>query len=211
MKNIKMKFIKLFEEFDQQTLIKNISAYNSYLKNEDRSKIVAWNVTNSQEKNFKLISDNINKDESLLDFGCGIGDLINYLNKNDKLPSKYMGLDININYINMAKNNYPDYNFMVIDNIKNIKGNYDNVCAIGVFTWFITKKDFIDTINKLYELSNKKVLITTLYSSYINIDRYSWDSEYRYYNKKLIKKLFPNFNIKFKIKNNDTMLIEIIK
>ena len=44
-----------------------------------------------------------NNCKNLLDIGCGRGDLVNYLNKN-QIKIKYIGLDINHNFIQIARN-----------------------------------------------------------------------------------------------------------
>ena len=101
-------------------------------------------------------------------------------------------------------------NFQLIKNVNEIKGKWDSVCAIGVFTWFITKDDFIKTINKLYEVCNKQVLITCLYDYYVSDSPSYWTSNYRKYNEELFKELFPEFNIEF-IHHENTMLVKIKK
>lgn len=213
--------IKLFEEFSDLTIKNN---YNQYLKHykdgTNRNDIVAWHSLESQEKNFNLVERNINNNDSLLDFGCGVGDFIGYLNKKNKNVSNYLGVDINDFYIDFAKKSYPNHNFKLINNIDNIDYKWDIICAIGVFTWFITKDDFIKTINKLYDKANKKILITCLYSitpykkiNNINDQTYIndfWNSEYRYYDKYLFESLFPDFNIYYEYIRN-TMLVKILK
>jgi cyclopropane fatty-acyl-phospholipid synthase-like methyltransferase len=201
---------KKFEEFDSETITSNNSKYNSFLNKISRDKIVAWDIPGSQERNFNMVSKYLKKDESLLDFGCGVGDFVKYLKYKEKEPSYYLGVDINSNFINIAKSSYPDYNFKLINSVNVIDERFDNICAIGVFTWFITKKDFINTIERLYELSNKSLLVTVLWHPIIDIYNYDWNSNYRYYNEELIKGLFPNYNIEFSL-NEKTMLIRFIK
>lgn len=207
-----MNYIKLFEEFTEETLSKNNDEYDEYFRNsKSRSNKVAWSEPRSQIKNFRLVSKLINENDSVLDYGCGIGDFIRYLDKNKNI-SDYLGVDINSNFINMAKKDYPDNNFQLIKNVNEIKGRWDSVCAIGVFTWFITKDDFIKTINKLYEVCNKQVLITCLYDYYVSDSPSYWTSNYREYNEELFKELFPEFNIEFIHHNTEnTMLVKINK
>ena len=207
-----MNYIKLFEKFTEQTLKINNDTYNDYYNsNKKRSNMVAWDEPRSQIKNFTMVSKFINKDDSILYYGCGIGDFIKYLEKNKNI-SDYLGVDINDNFINRAKKDYPNNNFQVIKNVNDIRGKWDSVCAIGVFTWFITKDDFIKTINKLYEICNKQVLITCLYDYYVSDTPEYWESKYRAYNANLLKSLFPNFNMEFIHHNKEnTMLIKINK
>ena len=208
--------ILLFEEFKKKTLDRNISTYNdyydSYADMGDRAGIVAWEAEESQEKNFNLVSKYIKNGDSVLDFGCGIGDLLSHLKKNNIMITDYMGVDINEKFINLAKKSYPENNFQLIQKVKDIKGKWDDVCAIGVFTWYIKKKEFIKTINRLYELSNKQVLLTCLYGDNYYQDGDYWENNYRYYNEDMFEELFPNFKFEFEFSpKGDTMLVRILK
>ena len=209
-----MNIIKLYEEFKKSTLNVNNREYNSYYKrhkNDYRDEIVAWSSPGSQEKNFSLVEKNINSGESLMDYGCGIGDLLKYLEDHNKQLSNYIGLDINNKFIRLAKKSYPDNNFKKINSVEDVTGEWDNVCSIGVFTWFIEKEDFINIIHKLYEVCNKQVLITCLYNTNVNYkdDNY-WKKQYRSYNEELFENLFPEYDFEYDFIGN-TMLVKIKK
>ena len=196
-----MKYIMRFnEEFTEETLSKNNREYDGYYSKYNdgsREKTVAWSDKNSQTKNFKMVSNYISNNDSILDYGCGIGDFIKHLSKNKSI-SDYLGVDINKNFINSAETYYPDNKFQLIKNVNDISGKWDSVCAIGVFTWFITKNDFIETINKLYEICNKQLLITCLYNIDINYnDENYWKYNYREYNEDMFIEFFPNLKIEF--------------
>jgi 2-polyprenyl-3-methyl-5-hydroxy-6-metoxy-1,4-benzoquinol methylase len=212
-----MRWLKLWEAFSSETLNTNISCYNKYVNNykNDRAKMVAWVEEESQIKNFRMVFGEISNGDSILDYGCGIGDFISFLNDNGRKISDYLGVDINDNYIEIAKKSYPGYDFKTISGIEDLSGNFDVVCAIGVFTWFITKEDFIKTINKLVEISNKSVVLTLLYgktpyddiSNKEDIDDY-WKSTYKKFDENLFYKLFPDLNFKFYI---DDLSVKTIK
>lgn len=218
-----MKFIFLFEEFTDKTLKSNNKLYNQFYmdyKNDDneRSSIVAWTAEGSQERNFKLVSKYIKNGETLLDYGCGVGDFIKYLKDHNITISNYLGVDINNNFIKLAKKTYIDYNFKVIKNIEDVNGKWDTVCAIGVFTWFITKEEFIETIYKLHQSCNKRLILTLLNGDtpYDN-DEFEdedeenyWNEEYKKYSLNLFKKLFSDFKFSHEI-NGTTLLIKFIK
>jgi cyclopropane fatty-acyl-phospholipid synthase-like methyltransferase len=216
--------IKKFESFSNDTIEINNAEYDKYLnsKKTDYGK-VAWDTQANQIKNYKLIAKNINNGDSVLDFGCGLGDLIDYLTKNNINISNYMGVDINNNYIELAKNKHPNYDFNLIKDVHDISGNWDIVCAIGVFTWYIKKDEFIDTIKKLYSLSNKKLLITVLDANFAQTpynkknytieeeDRF-WSQKYRWYNSTLFYKLFPELSHKMTFEYaKNTILVKISK
>jgi cyclopropane fatty-acyl-phospholipid synthase-like methyltransferase len=219
-----MKIIKLFEDFDPSTIQSNNNIYNKYLKKKGRSNKVAWDF-NSQEKNFNLVSQHINTGDSLLDYGCGIGDFIKHLGENNIEISNYLGVDINPKYIELAKESYPDRDFKLINSLGDIGGNYDVSCAIGVFTWYIKKEEFIKTVQKLVNVSKKCVLMTFLFGN----NPYSeglkesdsfykvyWESNYRYYSQELFTTLFPDLDFEFQLfedmsGGSDTLLVKINK
>lgn len=206
-----MSRIKLFEEFTYDTIKLNNSEYIKHLHSSTtRNDAVAWNAIGSQERNFKLVEEYINQNDTLLDYGCGIGDLIPYLENNGKQISDYLGVDINPAYIKIAKESYPKNNFKLIKSVDAIKGKWDTICAIGVFTWYIKKEEFIDTINTLLDISNKQVLLTCLIGSCdCNDDEY-WKETYRFYNPAFFIELFPELNFEFK-RNENTLLVKILK
>lgn len=212
-----MKIIKLYEEFKNKTLELNRGEYdlyfNGYKDDEDKSKMMMWMVEGSQEENFEITSKYIKSGDSLLDYGCGIGDFITYLNSNDIIVSDYLGVDINENFINTAINTHNKYKFELISDVDDVDGKWDVVAAIGVFTWYIEKDEFIRTIYKLYEIANKEVLITCNKEQYVDVER-MWDKEYRFYNEKIFIELFPDLNIQFDSINtidNQLMLVRIKK
>lgn len=222
-----MKHLKrFFEDFTEDTLSTNNNTYDLYLKNnKKRSGKVAWIREGSQEDNFKLVSSHIENGDSLLDYGCGIGDLLSHLNKRRIQISDYLGVDINPNYIELANKKYEDREFKLISDIDQLSGNYDKVCAVGVFTWYISKEEFISTINKLYQICNKEVLLTLIYDyterrvpyrvSRVskNLEEQYWSSRYRYYHPSLFLKLFPKLKDKFefKVDKDNTLLVRIKK
>jgi len=213
-----MKKIYLFEEFTSKTLSRNNDTYDEYLHNhkDNRSSIVAWEGHGSQTKNFKLAAKYINNGNSVLDYGCGIGDFIMYLIKNNIEISDYMGVDINGNFIEMAKESYPNHNFKKINSIDQINGKWDVVAAIGVFTWYITKEEFIKSIHELHNLCNKHVVLTLLEGytpydkEYARTEEDYWSGEYRYYSENLFNELFPDLEMSFDYVGN-TILIKIEK
>lgn len=213
------KMMGLCEDFTAKTLDVNNNEYDLYFDYYGNNpKSLMWMTKGSQNSNFKMVSKYIKDGDSLLDYGCGIGDFIKYLNDNDVKVSKYLGVDINQNFIDAAKKDNPDYSFKFIDSIDDLKGKWDVVCAIGVFTWFITKKEFIEIVNKLYNISSKQLILTLLKGKTpYDVDEYDkkdedeyWNKEYRFYSEKLFTKLFPDLKFSYEY-DKLTMLVKIEK
>lgn len=158
-----MRFLT-FEKFTDNTIKRNNSEYNIFLNRKERKDKVAWGG-DSQSVNFNLVGSYIKSGVSLLDYGCGIGDFKGYLDSKKIKISNYMGVDINPNFIDLACKSYPNEEFELIKSIDDVKGQWDIICAIGVFTWYISKQEFISTIRHLYKLCNNYLLITVLYGT----------------------------------------------
>lgn len=198
------------EDFTEDTLSANNNIYNTYYdrnkdSKQDRRKVVAWEVPRSQFTNFSMVSRFIKSGDSLLDYGCGIGDFITHLKGRGVKVSDYLGVDINPNFIRMAKESYPDNNFQLINKIEDVNGNWDVICAIGVFSWSIKKDEFVKTINRLYELCNKYVLITC------NFGFTNWETKYIKYDYDTFESLFPDFKFDFDLSGDMTLSVKINK
>ena len=113
----------------------------------------------TQEPNWKeYIKENINLNHKILDFGCGTGNFSNLFKKD-----KYLGIDINKNFISYAKQKNPEYNFITVDYIKNNKFVYEKRDVILVNGVLHHISD--ENINKSFEIikkisnQNAKILI----------------------------------------------------
>lgn len=94
---------------------------------------------------------------SILDVGCGFGDLYGYLSKRN-INVDYTGIDIKPEFIDIAKNTHPDASFMVadIETYRTVK-TFDWAFASGIFTIRISdNRAFIEsTLKRMFELSGK--------------------------------------------------------
>ena len=76
-----------------------------------------WPDKNDLEKRFKTLLE-INKSkkfDSILDFGCGIGLLVDYMNKHNLEVNDYIGIDISGKFISYAKKKASLYAFIKQD------------------------------------------------------------------------------------------------
>ncbi len=107
------------------------------------SKGMDWPNSEDLEKRFKVLTDLIyftdtnNKKQSILDLGCGVGLLINFLNNNG-LNKKliYTGADISSKMIFTAKELHPEYDFEVRDVLRSPfnENKFDYVIMNGLLT-----------------------------------------------------------------------------
>ena len=96
---------------------------------------------------------------SVLDVGCGFGDLYGFLIKKG-LNIKYTGYDINPNLIKVARKIYPNVHFEVKDiEEENPNEKFDWVFSSGIFNIRLSNsKSWVQNmLRKMFELSNKRV------------------------------------------------------
>lgn len=92
-----------------------------------------WNSVQAQEVRFaqicKVLPDNPKEEFSILDYGCGLGDLMSYLERS-KYKFYYYGLDVSNEIIEVAKTNHRRG---VFSQGHEIEFTVDYVIASGVF------------------------------------------------------------------------------
>lgn len=106
--------------------------YNERVRNYGpNSKTVGWRDETQQNHRFEVLLDGLNlADAKVLDIGCGLGDLVNFLrNKNINIDS-YLGIDVSGEMIKLAKELHPDM-------------KYDFVHTPFSDFWFSTKFDYM--------------------------------------------------------------------
>ena len=124
---------------------------------------------------FRSIIPFINNDlVSILDYGCGLGYLLEYLiklkaNKN----YTYTGYDILPNFINKCKTKFNKNNFKLISENEDFNEKFDIVFSSGVFnikshySEFESKEYAFTRIEKLFSITNE-VLICDFPSQYVD-------------------------------------------
>lgn len=108
----------------------------------------------------------ISKDSSVLDVGCGFGDFYGFL-KYQRIKVNYYGVDINENFIKIAKKRYPDTTFEVRDiERQRFTKKFDWVIGLGLTT--MTDDNHNKNLMKeMFRICNKGVVIDFL-TSYVN-------------------------------------------
>lgn len=85
--------------------------------------------------------------KSIMDAGCGLGDLLPYL-YSKAADFKYLGVDTNKEFIELAKKHYEGHRFEVGDPFNKQVGNFDVIISSGVMNgnvpnWFDKRKKMI--------------------------------------------------------------------
>jgi SAM-dependent methyltransferase len=99
---------------------------------------LGWGKKGRSNLRFEILLSQWNfKDATVLDFGCGFGDLCGYMMKKRIAYSHYIGTDINANLIHEAKmRKYPNSTFLVQGSaMAQSKRKVDYVLSSGVFNF----------------------------------------------------------------------------
>ncbi len=131
---------------------------------------VHWNSKHSQYKRFEILTKFIKKEigqSSIVDVGCGFGEYYKYLEINNKLPQKYLGIDCEINMVTTCKRRLPYQEFKVqnilTDNL--IKADY-YICS-GALNILSIDEAYI-FIEQCFKSSNKGFIFNFLKSQSFN-------------------------------------------
>ena len=190
--------------------MKNI-VYDRYIKTYQKhginSEALGWVSRDTQNIRFKTIKEiGIKSGESVLDVGCGFGDLHYYLKTQD-VNVDYTGIDICDFFIEEAKKlQDTGCKFLVGDIFDNNINIHDWVVASGIFGLKITdwEENVLDTTKKMFELSKKGISVNFIshyrYHPYIeddlNIEHVVPEN--------LITKLIPILSNKFILRHDYT-------
>jgi SAM-dependent methyltransferase len=131
-----------------------------YLEHGDSPLAVHWADSASQSKRFEILTNIVsNQNASVLDVGCGLGHMAEYLYANG-FVGKYHGVDFVHEFIENGNSKYK-YNssisFSTCDIInENLPNGYDYVLLSGVFNNKTDKnEDFLHlTISKMFSVAN---------------------------------------------------------
>lgn len=118
---------------------RNIALYSSLLqKHGNNFQALNWGSEKSQKLRFSILEKiGIKKGDSVLDLGCGLGDLYQWFEDNKK-KIIYTGMDITPDMIKGARERFPRSNFTegtLTSNDLEVRKKYDFVVASGIFTY----------------------------------------------------------------------------
>ena len=116
-------------------------------------KTLGWNKKRHNLRYYILLSQWDLNEKSVLDFGCGFGDMYAYL-KNNGINANYYGTDINENLITKGKEIYPEANLFHSDALSNgLSRDYDYIFSSGVHNFKFA--DNWSYIQNTFEFFNK--------------------------------------------------------
>lgn len=149
---------------------KLISFYNFHLqKFGDRPEALRW-TPQGQLKRYRMLADIAPAEElnnsTVLDYGCGTGDFYRFLKRRD-INVKYTGVDINQNFIDLARKKYPECTFRVMNaDDDQFEGFYDYIFICGVFNLNVpgVDHDMKNAMSALFRHCNKGMALSALSS-----------------------------------------------
>ncbi len=147
-----------------------LTFYNFHLKKfGDRPEALRW-TPQGQLRRYHTLADIVPaadlNNSTVLDYGCGTGDFYRFL-KRRGINVRYTGIDINENFIDLAKKKYPDCDFRVMsaDNFT-LEGYFDYIVICGVFNLLVpgVDDDLRHALVTLFKHCNKGLALNALSS-----------------------------------------------
>jgi SAM-dependent methyltransferase len=137
-------------------------------------KTVGWGTSEDQILRFEMLFRGLNpKGKTILDVGCGLGDLIDYLDKVTGGDYNYIGVDIAEKLISSAKEKYsrPNVRFYVGDVSLDILNPVDISVLSGALSFKTTGIEVYayETMKRMFELSEEAACMNFL-SKYVDFE-----------------------------------------
>lgn len=142
--------------------------HNAYKKYGVSAKGLKWSSKERQFKRFEILLDFIKNEipqVSILDIGCGYGDLITYIQKNMLFPKTYIGIDCEEFILDITKKRFPNSNFLKKNLLKDELPTADYYICSGALNIF-QEDDYLLAIKKCYEQSSKGLIFNSLTESF---------------------------------------------
>lgn len=145
-----------------------LSFYNFHLKKfGDRPEALRWTPQGQIRRYHTLIEIAADLAGSIvLDYGCGTGDFYRFL-KRQGITVTYTGVDINGNFIDIAKRKCPECTFRVMSiDEDRLEGYYDYIFICGVFNLRVpgVTDDLKNALVGLFKHCNKGLALNALSS-----------------------------------------------
>jgi len=147
----------------------DISAHYRRLLDEhgDSPQAVQYSCAQSQERRFEMLAGIGDlQDKRIFDFGCGTGQLGNYLQRQD-IDFKYFGTDIVDGFLTLCRNKFPQGNFEEFSYFS--KMQFDYIFISGVFNnKILNNREFYEeTLRMLFPLCKLGIAFNMM-SAYVD-------------------------------------------
>lgn len=176
--------------------------YNKIAKKYEEEAKKDW----EDKKYVELFLNYLNNNASILDIGCGTGELLKYYQDKDFTVT---GLDVSEEMIKIAKEKVPSSNFVKISiyDIDKVKEKYDGISATFVLV-HIPKEKINEVVGKIYERLNKGGIFFTLFTTSLQegMQPEPLDDSCKYYAVN-----YSNEEVVEALKNNNFEILESIK
>ena len=156
-------------QYDKEDKNNLLEYYKKLITEHDdnSSQAQGWASNETENTRFKIFTKigDLNN-SSILDVGCGFGDLYDFLKKKD-LNFTYKGIDINPEMIKVARDKHQDVYFETVDFCAyNLEEKFDYVFCSGALSFKIKnyKQFYFNYIEKMFELSNIGIAFNMLNS-----------------------------------------------
>jgi len=120
----------------------------------DSPEAVQYSTKETQERRFAILADidDLNG-KSILDFGCGTGQLLTYLEERG-ISVNYTGVDIVDEFVELCRKKFPNSKFGNIDDFTNQQ--FDYVLIAGVFNNLMpdNREFYKRTLHQLFKMAN---------------------------------------------------------
>ena len=155
---------------------------------------------NGQRGWYKIVSEYLYEEESILDVGCSMGK--QHYHFFQKKPSRVVGVDISQKALNAAKKISPNHHFLLLNDLNKSK-KFDVVVAIDVIEQV---EEDIDFLEFCLGMSNRMFFLSTPNSKYSGVGRYHCRSYNPFELESLINKVCVDCDIIFCGWSGDNML-----
>lgn len=147
-----------------------LSFYNFHLKQfGDRPEALRW-TPQGQLRRYATLAEIASpaqlQNATLLDYGCGTGDFYRYL-KRRGINVQYTGVDMNPNFIDLARRKYPECGFQAAaigEDGPAVEGFYDYIIICGVFNFLVpgVQEDLREAMTTLFKHCSKGLALNAL-------------------------------------------------
>ena len=155
---------KILEDKNKERML---SFYDTLLDNYgvDDARSLGWYNDSTKNIRYQILCEvgDLNN-HSVLDVGCGFGDLFDFIKKKN-INFTYKGIDINSNMINKAIKKYQNAQFETIDfGVFNKDEKYDYVFCSGGLSFMVPdyKQFYFEYVEKMFECSKIAVVFNML-------------------------------------------------